>query len=95
LRSAAATLKSTGKVAMIFRPSGIGLILAAFQGRFGAARIIPIHPKSTEPANRILVLADKGTKGATSILPGFIVHQENGTFIQEAAEIFSGDRVLF
>ena len=95
LRSAAATLRSTGKVAMIFRPSGIGLILAAFQGRFGTARIMPIHPKINEPANRILVIADKGAKGATSILPGFVVHQENGAFTDEAAEIFSGERVLF
>jgi tRNA1(Val) A37 N6-methylase TrmN6 len=94
LRSAAATLRSTGKVAMIFRPSGIGLILAAFQGRFGAAQIIPVHPKANEPANRILVLAEKGARGATSILPGFIVHQEDGTFTSEAAEIFSGERVL-
>ena len=94
LRSAAATLRSTGKVAMIFRPSGIGLILAAFQGRFGAAQIIPVHPKSNQPANRILVLAEKGARGATSILPGFVVHQEDGTFTSEAAEIFSGERVL-
>lgn len=94
LRSAAATLRASGKVAMIFRPSGIGLILAAFQGRFGAAQIIPVHPKSNEPANRVLVLAEKGARGATSILPGFIVHQEDGTFTPEAAEIFSGNNVL-
>ncbi len=94
LRSAAATLRSTGKVAMIFRPSGIGLILAAFQGRFGSARIIPVHPKAGAPANRILVLADKGAKGATSIHPGFVVHQESGEFTSEAEEVFSGERVL-
>lgn len=95
LRSAAATLRSTGKVALIFRPSGIGLILAAFQGRFGSAQIIPVHPKIGEPANRVLVLADKGARGATSILPGFIVHQDDGTFTEAAEAIFSGDRVLF
>ena len=94
LRSAAAAIRGNGKVAMIFRPSGIGLILAAFQGRFGSARIIPIHPRIGEAANRILVIADKGAKGATSIHPGFVVHEENGEFTSEAEEVFSGERVF-
>ncbi len=94
LRSAAATLRSTGQVAIIYRPSGLGQILAAFQGRFGAARIIPIYPKKSEPANRILVLANKGAKGAASIMPGFVVHESDGSFTDTAASIFAGETVL-
>lgn len=94
LRTAAATLKGNGKLAMIFRPSGLGQILAAFQGRFGAAQIIPVYPKQEKAANRILVLATKGARGAVSILPGFVVHEEDGTFTQPASAIFSGDAVL-
>jgi tRNA1(Val) A37 N6-methylase TrmN6 len=94
LRTAAATLKSNGRLALIFRPSGLGQILAAFQGRFGAAQIIPVHPKQNKEANRILVLATKGARGAVSILPGFVVHEEDGAFTQEADAIFCGDAVL-
>ena len=94
LRSAAATLKGSGTIAMIHRPAGIGQILAAFQGRFGAARIIPVYSKKGEAANRILVLAKKGARGPFSILPGFVVHEEDGSFTEKATEIFAGDAVL-
>ncbi len=93
-RSAAATLKTSGKLALIFRPSGLGVILASFQGRFGATKIIPVHPRQNEPANRILVLATKGARGAVSILPGFVVHQQDGSFTPLATQIFKGNSVL-
>lgn len=94
LRSASATLKASGNVALIYRPSGLGQILAAFQGRFGGAKIIPIYPKQNEPANRILVIASKGARAAASILPGFVVHEVDGTFTKKASDIFAGDSVL-
>ncbi len=94
LRSAAATLKGNSGVALIYRPSGFGQVLAAFQGRFGSASIIPVYPKEGEEANRILILARKGGRGPVSILPGFIVHEKDGQFTERAQEIFAGDAVL-
>ncbi len=94
LRSAAATLKGNGRVALIYRPSSLGQVLAAFQGRFGSASIIPVYPKEGEEANRILVLARKGGRGPISILPGFVVHEKDGRFTERAEEIFAGNAVL-
>ncbi len=94
LRSAAATLKGSGRVAMIYRPAGLGQILAAFQGRFGSALLIPIHSCHGEEASRILVLARKGARGAMSIAPGFVVHENNGSFTEAANAIFAGEAVL-
>lgn len=94
LRTAAASLQNTGKVALVFRPSGLGQVLAGFQGRFGSTRIIPVHPKPDSAANRILVVATKGDRGEVSILPGFTVHNDDGSFTDIAAKVFSGDAVL-
>ncbi len=94
LRSAAAVTKGRGQVALIHRPTALGQILAAFQGRFGATRIIPVHPKKDEAANRILVLAIRGAKAPASILPGFVVHEDDGSYTRHAAAILAGETVL-
>jgi len=90
VRTSTACLKGRGKLHMILRPSNLPTLLEAFEGRFGAIRILPIHAKHHKSANRMIVAAVKGAKGELKILPSFVVHEPNGEFTPLAEEIFHG-----
>ncbi len=90
LRSAAAVLRASGKISLILRPKSLGQMLAGFQGRFGNAQIMPIHAKRGEAANRIVVVGTKGARGPLNLLPGVVMHNEDGSFTDLASQIFDG-----
>jgi len=93
-RSAAAVLRSSGKISIILRPQSLGQLLAGFQGRFGNAQIMPIHSRADEPANRIIVVAAKGARAPLNLLPGVVMHEEDGTPTPLAAGIYDGKLAL-
>lgn len=90
VRTSAACLKGKGRLHLIVRPSNLPELLQAFEGRFGGVQILPIHAKSEETANRLIVTAIKGAKGELKILPAFTVHEQSGEFTPLAEKIFRG-----
>lgn len=74
IRVAAATLRAHGRLALIFAGDGLAEILAALAGRFGAATILPVHPREDAPAHRLIVTAIKGSRARARILPGLVLH---------------------
>lgn len=74
LRVAAATLAPHGLMSLIFAGDGLAEILAGLAGRFGAATILPVHPREDQPAHRLIVTAIKGSRARARILPGLILH---------------------
>jgi tRNA1(Val) A37 N6-methylase TrmN6 len=87
-RTAASVLKPEGRLVAIFRADRLDVLLAALNGRFGNIAILPIHPRATEPAHRILVSAVKGSRAGTRILPALVLHPEAGsTYVPEVERI--------
>jgi len=78
LRTACAILAPDGQVSVIARPGSIGLILDAFEGRFGATEITPVHPRPDDEALRILVTAIKHSRAALKICPPLVIHEGAG-----------------
>lgn len=78
LKTACAILAPNGQVSVIARPGSIGLILDAFEGRFGATEITPVHPRRDDEALRILVTAIKHSRAALKICPPLIIHDGDG-----------------
>lgn len=74
LRVAAAVLEPHGALALIFRGDGLAEILDALAGRFGAAAILPVHPREGEAAHRLIVAAVKGSRAKPLVLPGLVLH---------------------
>ena len=87
-------LRQGGAIAAIFRTQSLSEALAMLEGKFGAVEILPIHSKTNEAAKRVLVRAIKGRKTPTNILPGLVVHQEDGAFTAKAEAIFTGAEKL-
>lgn len=65
--------KARGEILIIHRADRMNDIINALKGRAGDIRILPIHPKTTTNANRILVRAKKASKAPTQILPSLFL----------------------
>jgi tRNA1(Val) A37 N6-methylase TrmN6 len=62
-------------------------MLAAFAGRFGAIELVPIHPRPSRPAIRLIVRARKGRRTALSMLHGLVLADEAGRPTQAAEAV--------
>ncbi|MFG1477733.1 methyltransferase [Xanthobacter sp. V4C-4] len=71
-------LRPAGVLCLIHRPEAVAAVLAALQGRFGAAELLPVHPRAEAPAVRLLVRAVKGRRTAPRILPGLVLADGQG-----------------
>ena len=78
IRTASAIVKPRGGLALIARPSLIGAIVAALDGRFGAVRVKPIHPHPQARAIRIVMRAIRGSRGALTLEPPLALHAGPG-----------------
>ena len=96
LRSASAIVRPGGGVALIARPQSLNDILAALAGRFGALRIVPVHPRSDEAAIRIIVTGVKGSRGRLLLEQPLVLHGAAGNaFLPRATAIINGEIGLF
>lgn len=93
-RCAAAILKPGGTISIIYRTENLGEILACSQGRFGGLEIMPIHSRVDEAAKRIIIRGTRASRAPMAIVPGFVVHNADGSFTENAEAVFKGKAYL-
>lgn len=76
-----------GMLALILRPEDLGPLLEMLSGRFGAAHLLPVHPRPDAPAVRLLVRATKGRRTPPVLLPGLILADSAGRPTPEAEAV--------
>jgi tRNA1(Val) A37 N6-methylase TrmN6 len=79
LRFLAGAAKPGGTATVIHTAGAAPQLIAAFEGRFGGARLTPLHPKAGAPAIRLILQGFKGSRAPFSIAPGIVLHEEDGT----------------
>ena len=79
LRFLASAAKPGGTATVIHTAEAVPQLLDAFEGRFGALRLIPLYPKAGVPAIRAILSGTKGSRGPFSLAPGVVLHEEDGT----------------
>jgi tRNA1(Val) A37 N6-methylase TrmN6 len=94
LKAALALLRPGGAFVLIHRADALGEILAGLAGRLGGLEILPIFPRVDRAAIRVVVRGRKGSKAPLSVLPGLVLHGEDGAFTPVAEAIHRG-RKLF
>lgn len=92
LRTAAAIVKPGGYVGLIARPQSLEEILAALDGRFGAVKLIPLHPRVESAAIRLLVHAKRASRAPLALLPPLIMHQNGGHEFMERVDAVNNGR---
>lgn len=91
MRTAASVLRPGGLLTLIFAADGLMDVLEAFKGRFGAITILGLHPRASVPAERLLIRAIKGRKTPPRLLPGLVLHGDDGSYTPQARAILEGD----
>ncbi len=88
LAFAVRVLKRKGCLAVIHRADRLGDLLAALDRLpVGALRVFPLWPRHNRPAIRVIVIARKEMKTPMEVLPGLVLHQDDGSFTPEADAI--------
>lgn len=96
VRTAAAVVRPRGGLALIARPQSLQDILAALGGRFGDCRIVPVLPRPTAAAIRIIVRGTRGSRAGLSIEPPLVLHGETGHgHAPRADAVCNGREALF
>lgn len=86
--AAARALKPRGGMALIHQAERLDDALAALAAAgFGAVEVIPLWPKAGRMAKRVLVRGEKGRKTRMALLPGLVLHREDGNFTESARRI--------
>ena len=79
--------KPSGTATMIHKADALGDILAGFRGRFGAIKVLPIHPRDGAAAIRVIVRGIKGSKAPMELLAGAVLHEDGHGFTPGAADL--------
>jgi tRNA1(Val) A37 N6-methylase TrmN6 len=95
LRASLALLRPGGVFAAIHRADALAGLLASVEGRLGGVEVFPIFPRQGERAARVIVRGRKGGKAPLALLPGLVLHGEDGSFTARAEELHRRGGRLF
>ncbi len=94
LKFLTAVVKPRGTITIIHRAEALAKLTASFEGRAGGLKIYPLFPKAHMPASRLIVQGIKGSRAQSTLLPGQIMHQDDGTFTAEVQAILRDGKRL-
>lgn len=80
LRFMASMTKPGGAVAIVHRADALDDVLAGCRRRFGALRVLPLHPRAGASANRIIVSGVRGSRAPLTLCASLVLHDEAGGF---------------
>jgi len=78
VKTAAKLLKPAGRLTIVFRADALSKLLTAVGRQFGALDVLPVHPRATVAAHRVLVRGRRGSRAPLRLLPPLVLHGEEG-----------------
>jgi tRNA1(Val) A37 N6-methylase TrmN6 len=94
VRVAARFLRPPGTLTLIWRADALDDALQTLAPHFGAAMVLPIHPKPGSAAVRVLVRATKGSRAPLILLPGFVLNDAAGRATEGAESVLRRSAIL-
>lgn len=83
-----AVLRDRGTASVILPAARFDAGIAALRGAgCGSVTLLPLAPRSGDPAKRVLIRARKAGRAAARLLPPFILHEEDGRFTAAADDV--------
>jgi tRNA1(Val) A37 N6-methylase TrmN6 len=88
-------LKLGGTLTMIHRADRLAEVFAAIDDRLGELVVFPLWPRGDgRPAKRILVQGRKGSRAPLILVPGLVLHDDDGGFSPVAEAILRHGEAL-
>ncbi|QKV18925.1 tRNA1(Val) (adenine(37)-N6)-methyltransferase [Oricola thermophila] len=96
IKTACAIARPGAGLTLIARPQSLVEILQSMKGRYGAVTVLPVHPRLSRPAIRIVVTGIKGSRRQMEIASPLFLHDEDGgnRYSARADAITNGRAVL-
>lgn len=94
VRFMARKTKAGGTAIMIHRADQLSAMLSAFQRRFGALTVLPLHPRAGEPASRVILRGVRGSRAPLTIAPAICLHGQDNRFTPEIDKILKSPSSL-
>jgi len=77
-----------GRAALVYPAARVGHLLASLEGAgLRPVRARFVHPRAGEPANRVLVEANKGARSALVVEPPLVLYGDGNAYTAEAARL--------
>jgi tRNA1(Val) A37 N6-methylase TrmN6 len=83
-----------GRLTLIYRAEALNKLLGLLDGRFGDIAVFPLFPKKGEPATRIILQGRKGSRAGLRLLPGLVLHEQDGNYTAKAEAVLRGCEAL-
>jgi tRNA1(Val) A37 N6-methylase TrmN6 len=80
-------LEPRGTATLIYRAEALPKILTTFEGRFGDIAVAPLFPRAGLAATRVIVQGAKGSRAPIQLLPGLVLHGDDGKFTSAAEAV--------
>lgn len=94
LQFMASMVRPSGTMGIVHKADALDEILFACRRRFGGLNVVPVHPRAEAMANRVIVSGTRGSRAPMKILPGVILHGEDGRFLPAIdAVLRQGDKL--
>jgi len=94
LGAAARLLRPQGVVTLIWRADGLDAVLAALAQGFGAITLLPVYPKPSLPAIRVIARAVKASHAPLTLLGGLLLADAAGRPTAEAEAVLRENAAL-
>jgi len=90
----AGCLKPRGRMTLILPNACLSEATAAMRARgLGAITLFPLWPRAGRPAKLLIITASLGRSGPDRVLPGLVLHDENGITEQAQAILRDGGSI--
>lgn len=73
-------LKPKGTLTLIHRADHLPELLSFMSKGLGEITVFPLWPKQDKQAKRVIVRGKKGSRAPMRLLPGLVLHNEDGTY---------------
>ena len=93
-RFMATAASKDGTATMIHRAEALGVLLDGLGQRFGALRVLPLHPRTGDSAHRVIVQGRKGSRAPLVLLPGIALHGDGHAFVEPIDAVLRGGAAL-
>jgi tRNA1(Val) A37 N6-methylase TrmN6 len=94
MRLAVNMLQPKGTLVVVHRADRLDELLAALRGKVGEITVFPLWPKAGRPAKRVLVRARKGVATPLALLPGLVLHEDDGRYTPIAQAVLRDGAAL-
>lgn len=87
-------LRPRGSLTLIHRADRLDAILAVLSDDWGDLAVLPLWPRRDQPAKRVIVQARKASAAPLRLLPGLVLHDDDGHYSPEAEAVLRAAAAL-